>query len=133
MNQSRLLLLVFAVLWFASCEPSASDVGIGLIHFEDDFTTSLHFYDEPNTTEPPVFKANLIYDSSRVILKTSLKKNDTLKFNPFYALYGRSILVLQIMEREGLWMKVITDDIKGITHWLSLPEKKLKSWRDLNG
>ncbi|GAB5523364.1 MAG: hypothetical protein Roseis2KO_12360 [Roseivirga sp.] len=105
-------------------------MGIGLVHFENDFTTLLKFYDRPDDSSVPVFSANLIYDSTEVGIKTTLKKEGELKFRPLYTLIGRSVAVLRVMHREGEWLRVVTDEISQTEHWLRSPESSIESWPD---
>lgn len=129
--KSRVLSVVVAIsLLFVSCSNSNKEVGIGLIHFEKDLTTLLEFYNLPDDSGVPVFSSNLIYDSARVMIKTTLKKQDTLEFNPFYAIGGKGLLVLQVMERREDWLRVKTDDIKGVSHWLQVPGAQVERWSE---
>lgn len=123
-------LMYLIALTLSSCNSSNKEVGIGLVHFENDFTTILDFYDKPGDTGTPVFSVNLIYDSTRVAIKSSLGKHDTLEFNPFYASSGRGMLILQVMERKEGWLRIISDDIKGIEHWVELSDIKVERWTD---
>ncbi len=125
----KVLILLF-LLSFLACSPSEEGVGIGLIHFENDFTTLLEFYNLPDDSDAPVFSAKLIYDSARVTIKTTLTKRDTLEFNPFYALSNKGLLVLQVMEQREHWLRVITDDIQGVSHWLQVPDAEVEKWSD---
>lgn len=124
------VLILLSILSFVSCSPSGEGVGIGLIHFENDFTTLIEFYNLPDDSSVPVFSSNLIYDSARVTIKTSLNKKDTLEFNPFYAIGGKGLLVLQVMERREDWLRVTTDGIKGVSHWFQAPDAQVERWSE---
>lgn len=124
------VLILLCLLSFAACSSSEEGLGIGLVHFENDFTTVLDFYDEPDDSGVPAFSVNLIYDSARIAIKSSLGKHDTLEFNPFYASSGRGMLILQVMERKESWLRIISDDIKGVEHWIELSDMKVERWTD---
>ncbi len=120
-------LIVLAVV-LNSCDTSRQGMGEGVIHFERELSTRLDFYTKPDYTTEPVFSVDLVYNSARTYIKTTLKKEGGLDFEPFYVSSGRSLLILQVMEQKGDWVKVITDDIKGVSHWLSKPQEKVEKW-----
>ena len=128
--QGAWFLIMLSVFWITACDTSQPDVGIGLVHFENDFTTVVKFYDKPQVSGEPAFSASLIYEDDTVFTKTTLKKEDVLKFNPIYLSSGKSILVLQVMEEKGGWLKVITDETNKQEHWIKPAQTKIDTWPD---
>lgn len=121
----RPLLLLLLVV---ACGPSRSPVGLGVLHFEDDFSTTLAFYNNPTSDAKPVFSAQLYSDTARRALRTTLTKRDTIQFNPLYMVGSRSVLALQVFERKDDWFRVYTDDIRRVMHWVQVIDKEVESW-----
>ncbi len=120
--------ILLIALLSVSCNSSKEGVGVGLIHFEKDFTTRLDFYSEPDGKGAFVFSAELIYDSTQVQIETTLKKNGDLKFRPFYSLGGRGLVVMRVMDRKGDWIRVLTDDSEKSGHWLKVADPEIETW-----
>lgn len=127
---SKSLLILLIVLACSGCS-TGSDVGLGVMHFEDTFSQRLNFYNVPDTLAEPVFYVDIIYEDSVKRVSTSLKAGrDTLAFYPLYLRSGGSLLSLQVIEKKGDWYKVYTDDGSKVMHWVYVKGKVLESWRE---
>lgn len=124
------VLILLGVLSFVACSPSNRGVGIGLIHFEKDYTTVLKLYDKPGGEGALAFSVNLVYEDDSVVVKSSLKKEDLLRFNPIYENSAKGILVLQVMEQKDGWLRVVTDDKIKVHHWIRSDNYNIGPWKE---
>lgn len=119
---------MLSIFWIIACESSPSDLGIGLVHFENDFTTVVEFYDKPDDSSKSAFWISLIYEKDSVVAGSSLKKEDLLKFRPIYLRSRKSVLVLRLLEQKNEWLRVITDETNKQEHWIKAEEAKIEIW-----
>lgn len=118
------------LLIFVSCSTAGSDekFGPGVIHFEDNYSQRLYFYNTPDSLSGIVFYVDIIFeDSVKRVLSSLNRKKDSLDFFPLYK--GVSSLTLQIVDIKGNWYKVYTDDHKAVGHWVYVDDRSHESWR----
>jgi hypothetical protein len=119
---------LFLILVSCSSSDSVENFGPGVIHFEDNYSQRLSFYNTPDSLSRIVFYVDIIFEDSVKKVQSSLnRKKDSLDFFPLYK--GVSSLTLQIVDMKGNWYKVYTDNHKAVGHWVYVDDRSYESWR----